>query len=135
MQRLVAAIRGAGARQPILLGGLRYANDLTGWLAHAPKDSELVASAHVYDFNACADRECWDREWSPVATRVPLIAAELGAETDLSVIDRFGDWADARGISYLGWTWNPWPGKIALVRDWAGTPTELGARLKARLSR
>ena len=36
MTSLVAAVRATGAKQPLLLGGLNYSNDLTGWLAHAP---------------------------------------------------------------------------------------------------
>ena len=34
---MVAAVRGAGAAQPIMLGGLNYSNDLSGWLAHKPR--------------------------------------------------------------------------------------------------
>src|SRR4029079_3593509 len=57
MQSLVDAVRSAGARQPILLGGLAYANDLSGWLSHRPDDSagQLVASLHTYDFAPCGD--------------------------------------------------------------------------------
>jgi endoglucanase len=138
MQRLVDAVRGAGARQPILVSGLRYGNDLAGWLAHAPVDplNQLVAAAHAYDFNACADAACWEREWAGVAARVPLVVTEFGADKEgAPFMNRFMDWADTRGVSYLGWTWNPWPGKIALIRDWSGTPTEIGAALKARLAR
>ena len=40
MQALVSAIRATGARQPILLGGLSYANDLSGWLADEPSDPD-----------------------------------------------------------------------------------------------
>jgi endoglucanase len=37
----------------ILLGGLAYSNDLTGWLAHRPTDptGNLAAAVHVYNFN------------------------------------------------------------------------------------
>jgi endoglucanase len=50
MQALVDAIRSTGASQPIILGGLSYANDLSGWLAHEPvdPDHQLGASFHNY---------------------------------------------------------------------------------------
>jgi hypothetical protein len=137
MQRLVTVVRSTGARQPILLGGLRYANDATGWLANAPSDplGQLIAAVHVYDDGACSDERCWDREWASVAARVPLVAAELGAKNDVvPFLEGFIRWADARGVSYLGWTWNPWPG-IALIRDWSGTPTEVGAVIKAHFAK
>ena len=37
---------GAGAEQPVLLGGLDYANDLSHWLEFAPDDDQLVAAVH-----------------------------------------------------------------------------------------
>ncbi len=44
MQALVTAIRNAGAdTQPILLGGLSYSNDLTGWLQNEPTDPDQAA--------------------------------------------------------------------------------------------
>ncbi len=50
---MVTAIRSTGATQPIMLGGLSYANDLSGWLANEPSDplatspegSQLIASS------------------------------------------------------------------------------------------
>jgi endoglucanase len=51
MAGLVNAVRRAGAHNPVLLGGLDWANDLDGWLSHRPDDPDhaLVASWHVYD--------------------------------------------------------------------------------------
>jgi endoglucanase len=34
MQALVDAVRSVGAKQPLMLGGLAYANDMTGWVAN-----------------------------------------------------------------------------------------------------
>src|SRR3954454_770422 len=42
MAAVVSAIRNAGAEQPVLLGGLDYANDLGHWLEFAPDDDQLV---------------------------------------------------------------------------------------------
>jgi hypothetical protein len=62
------------------LGGIRFAINLSGWLAHRPVDpaGRLAASWHSYDKNMCRERSCWDTEIAPVAAAVPLIAAEIG---------------------------------------------------------
>ena len=41
--------------QPLMLGGIDWARDLSGWLAHLPptRPHALVASNHTYDFTAC----------------------------------------------------------------------------------
>jgi hypothetical protein len=131
MQPLVDAVRGTGAANVIMAGGLAYANDLTGWVAHAPNDPEkqLAASFHVYNFTSCKTETCWDAQIAPVAAEVPLITGEIG-ENDCShgFIDGYMAWADAHDISYLGWTFNPWDCSTgpALVKDFAGTPTAFG---------
>jgi endoglucanase len=147
MQELVDAVRGTGATQPLMLGGLTYANDLRGWRAHAPKDPlhALVASFHVYDFNPCVTAACWDARVRPLVAEVPVVTGEVG-EKDCShaFLDRYVAWADAAGVSYLAWTWNPWGGatargcgtnRIVLVADWKGTPTPYGAGYRAHLAR
>lgn len=139
MQRLVDAVRSTGARQPLLLGGLQWSNDLSGWLRWKPRDplGQLVASFHLYNFNACADVACWDRTIRPVAARVPVVTGELG-EDDCThgFVDGYMPWADAAGISYLGWTWNAWDCKTgpALVTGYDGSPTPFGEGLRAHLA-
>jgi hypothetical protein len=71
---IVAAIRAAGASQPILLDGLDYANDLRGWLANRPNDAQLIASWHNYPGQRCQTSNCWNSEILPVAATVPVIA-------------------------------------------------------------
>ena len=53
MQALVNAVRRTGAHNVILVGGLRWANDLSGWLSYRPADPghNLAASWHSYNFN------------------------------------------------------------------------------------
>ncbi|WP_242440706.1 glycoside hydrolase family 5 protein [Streptomyces sp. CB02923] len=138
MQTLVDTVRAAGARNPILVGGLAYANDLSRWTAYAPKDpaGNLAAAWHAYNFNACADESCWSRTLGPVADRVPLVAGEIGENTCAHAFtDRVMRWLDARQASYLGWTWNTWDCAAgpALIRDYAGTPTAYGAGLRDHL--
>lgn len=108
MSALVAAIRAGHAAQPIMLGGIDYSNNLSGWLAHKPNDSQLVASWHNYQGQSpCGDTtSCWNSEVASVAAQVPVVAGEFG-ETDGSAtfMNSFMTWADANGIGYLPWAW------------------------------
>ncbi|MCL2781643.1 MAG: Ig-like domain-containing protein [Actinomycetia bacterium] len=106
MAALVAAVRGAGAGQPILLAGLNYANDLTGWLAHRPNDSQLVASWHNYDGQGCSNASCWNSQIAQVAAQVPVLMTEVGYETgNPGYFAGAMAWADSAGIGYLPWAW------------------------------
>jgi hypothetical protein len=139
MQALVDAVRGAGAENVVLAGGLAYANDLTGWLSHAPRDpaGNLGASFHAYNWNACRDAACWRAQVGAVAAQVPVVTGEMG-EDDCghAFIDALMAWADVAGVSYLGWAWHAGfdcrrgPG---LITDWRGTPTGYGAGLAEHL--
>jgi hypothetical protein len=139
MRQLIDAVRGAGARNVLMLGGLGYANDLTGWLAHAPSEplGQITASFHVYNFNPCADARCWEAQIAPVAARVPVITGELG-ENDCgrSLLEAYLPWADSHRVSYLGWSWNPWDCAKgpALIRGYDGAPTAFGQGLRDHLA-
>jgi endoglucanase len=141
MQQLVDAVRSAGGTQPLMLGGLGYSSDLSGWLAHEPRDPEhqLVASEHNYGGLSPCTAGC---KAAIVSThrRVPIVMGELG-ETDCgqSYIDSMMAWADARGISYLGWAWdatdNGWSctGGPSLITNYDGAPTGYGIGLRDHL--
>lgn len=108
MTQLVAAIRAGHATQPIMLGGLNYSNDLSGWLAHKPADSQLVASWHNYPGQSSCGYTpaCWNAETASVAAAVPIITGEFG-ETDgaSTAMTSYMNWADQKGIGYLPWAW------------------------------
>jgi endoglucanase len=137
MQTLVEAVRSSGARQPIIATGVGWGTDLSSWLEYRPSDpaNQLVAGFHVYDFSHCSSAGCWTSTVEPVARSVPVVATEVG-QKDCSdaFIDRFMNWADSVGVSYLGWTWNPHGCDApALIRSWDGKPTASGRRLRAHL--
>jgi endoglucanase len=142
MQSLVDAVRSTGATQPLMLGGIDWASDLSGWLAHEPDDPlhQLVASFHNYNFGPCVTATCWTAMVSPVAKVVPVVTGEIGETgcTD-TYIDSYMDWADENGVSYLGWTWNAtsggWTcgGGPSLIRSYSGTPTDFGVGLRDHL--
>ena len=139
MQTLLNAVRGTGATQPVIAGGLAWSNDLSGWLAHRPADptGQLAASLHMYQFNSCGNESCWVSHVAPVAAAVPVVTGELG-ETDCAggFISAYMGWADSNAVSYVGWTWDTWDCRIgpALITDYAGTPTAFGAAFRDHLA-
>ncbi|MCW2528434.1 MAG: cellulose-binding protein [Pseudonocardiales bacterium] len=139
MQTLVNAVRATGSTNPVLLGGLAYANDLSSWLANRPTDptGNLMASWHSYNFNACSTVACWNSQLAPVAASVPVVAGEIG-ENDCAhgYLDTLLPWLDRHGAGYLGWGWNTFDCASfpALISDYSGTPTSFGVGLKSHLA-
>jgi hypothetical protein len=140
MQTLVNAIRATGATNVIALGGLVWSNSLTGWLAYKPSDplNNLVATWHVYNFNACSNVICYDAFVGPVAAQVPVLATEIGTSNcDQAYFNTLMSWLDARQQGYLAWTWTAWGGDcsgMALITDYSGTPSPYGQIYQAHLA-
>jgi len=139
MQELVSAVRGAGATNVIMLGGVQYSATLSNWLASKPSDplNNLAASWHIYNFSWCAAPACWDGNAAPVAQQVPLVLGELGQNDHGSAfITALMDWMDARqgGAGYLGWSWDVWGDPLDLITSYDGTPTAYGQTFKTRFS-
>ena len=139
MQQAVDVMRAAGYRGVISIPGVNYANDLSDWLSHQPRDPrrQLIAEAHVYGKNGCSDVDCFNRTLAPVARRVPLILGETGETYDASscgsdTISRVMRWADAHQVGYSAWTWDTWGNCSALIADYSGKPySAYGAWVKS----
>ena len=147
MRRLLKAVRDTGSRQIVLMGGLKYSRDLTHWLRYKPRDRarQTVASIHTYGpATAPLAAVCS----APAATRLvniknryPVVAGEIGQyDCRTEYITDFMNFADANGISYLGWAWDAVaPGGWqcgagpALITNYDGTPTAFGVGLRDRI--
>ena len=128
MQTLLTDIRNVGATQPIIVGGLDYADDLgdtndangggQGWMQHAPDDpvNQEAASFHNYQGKGCDNQTCWDNTVKPVSAHVPVVTGEFAEDNYLAAgcnpspgastfDDRYMKWADTNGVSYLAWVW------------------------------
>jgi endoglucanase len=122
LQTLLDAVRSAGARQPVLAGGLDFANDLgdnddgKAWMDHAPNDplNQEAASFHNYMGKECDHASCWKAVIAPITRHVPVVTGEFDEDNfderkcheKPSTFDaRYMKWADSAGVSYLAWGW------------------------------
>jgi hypothetical protein len=169
MQQLVDAVRGSGAPQPIMVASLNWAGDPCGvqdtggnggkcdWVAHRPHDpdNQLVDSFHTYNWTACANAACWQKDVAAEAAVAPVVATEVGEnDCSSSYMDSFMNWADQHNVSYLANSWEPpsptdpttcvpaptingSPGvNLRLLSNWSGAPSTVapeGADFKAHL--
>jgi endoglucanase len=126
MAALVAAIRGAGARQPILLDGIGGGNDLSGWARYVPVDPDLVAAWHLYPGYPCNASDCW-RSMVVALGRRRVLATEVGEADDrcsAHFVQRLVPWLEDHGIGYLAWSFNPWGTcSYGVIADDRGTPS------------
>jgi hypothetical protein len=139
MQQLINAVRNAGAKQPVIVEGLNWGGDLSGWLANKPSDpaGQLVAGWHIYNFSGCNTTSCWDSTVAPVAQQVPVLATEVG-ESDCAggFLGSLLPWADSHHIGYMAWAWDvdSCGAGPSLISDYSGTPTAYGAAYKAYIA-
>jgi endoglucanase len=145
MQSLIDAVRGTGARQPIMIGGLAHAGDLSGWLSHPLHDplGQLIPSAHVYNAGYCVTPLCWNRTLGPLAGYAPVVTGELGEWDGKSdFITTYMKWTDSerrrhhRSVSFLAWAWDVAQGVQgpSLVTSYDGTPTAFGLGFRTYLA-
>jgi hypothetical protein len=67
-----------------------------------------------------------------LAAQIPLIITETGENLQLE--QTLLPWADAAGVSYLLWAWDPWGSPWDLNQGAKATPTSFGAYYKSHLS-
>jgi aryl-phospho-beta-D-glucosidase BglC (GH1 family) len=138
MQQLYDAVRGTGANNVVIAGGLSYAFDLSGVAAHPIKGYNVMYATHPYKPQDPA--ASWQSMFGYLATSdiAPVIATEFGDGTSNCT----GDWdtqlaqfADAAHISWTAWAWYPAGCSFpALISDWTNhTPTVQGDAVKAAL--
>lgn len=149
LQALIDVVRIAGADQPILMGGLQWANNNTAWQANAPTDpdDQLIVSEHTYGPSPTNTASPCEDTCRAVLVRLaathPVVTGELG-EVDCAhgYIDDYMDWADQHGIGYIGGAFNAIaPGSYqcdspALLDDYAlpdPTPSPFGIGLRDHL--
>ena len=135
MQQLYDAVRDTGAHNLVLIGGLRWAYDLSGVPRHRIDGYNIVYVSHPYDF---PDKQptAWPNDWGFLAETDPVMVTEFGSfgDCDPAYSNALLDYADEIDASWVAWAWYPGGCDFpALIEDWDGTPTPLGTAVRDRL--
>jgi endoglucanase len=136
MQKLYDTVRGTGAQNLVLIGGLNYAFDLSGIRNYRVSGYNIVYVTHPYD-TSTKQRVTWDNSFGYLAATDPVMATEFGNLRDCgtSYYSQFLEYANQKRISWSGWAWYvkdcTFP---SLISDWSGTPTASGQIIKATLA-
>ncbi|RYX85189.1 glycoside hydrolase family 5 protein [bacterium] len=146
MQALVDAVRGTGAKNVIVAGGLDWAYDLSGVMNGFALEEKggngIVYSTHIY-----AGKRDWQNKVLVAAAKYPIIVSEFGANTKKFAFMPVESQEDAatwvpRVFGFiqknnLNWTAFSFHPKSApnMLQDWDYQPTpEWGAFVKRALA-
>lgn len=128
-QSVVNGIRATGARNPIIIAGLNYSNQLDHWLDYVPSDpiatetdphGQIIAGIHIYFDNlSCEDSSCWTSVFGKIqAGGYPVVIDETGEGNPVKNSPAEGDtgcgsehektltkWADEQFPQVGYWFW------------------------------
>jgi aryl-phospho-beta-D-glucosidase BglC (GH1 family) len=137
MQQLHDAVRAVGADNPVIVGGLEYAYDLSHVTNFPVQGYNILYATHPYNNAPERQPSQWFARWGYLAATAPVVATEFGDGTgscspnwDTSLIA----YADKRRVSWTAWAW--WAGDCkfpSLLTDWNANTTNEGAVVKAAL--
>lgn len=134
MQQLYDAVRGTGAENLVLIGGLNYAFDLSGVPAHRVQGHNIVYVSHPYDY---ADKQPgnWDQGFGFLTATDPVMITEFGAfNCSTSYYSQLISYMDSHGIAWTAWAWYVnGCGFPSVINDWNGSPNAPGQVIKNAL--
>jgi endoglucanase len=143
MQQLHDAVRGVGAENLVIIGGLDYAYDLSVVAANPVQGHNILYATHPYNNATGRQPATWDGDWGYLTQTAPVVVTEFGDGTgscspawDKALIP----YADAHNASWTSWAWfvgGSTPTQLcqfpSLITDWSYDPTNEGAVVKAAL--
>jgi endoglucanase len=141
MQQLYDTVRGTGAQNLVLIGGLDWAYDLSGVPANRITGYNIVYTTHPYtDANNSSVRppSDWSRAFGFLTATDPVVATEFGVLNDNACTTDYDQqliqYTDAHFAGFTAWAWYPGGCTFpAVIDDWQGTPSPTGTIVKAAL--
>lgn len=145
MQAMLDAVRSTGANNVVVVGGLDWAYDLSGFLKgyklKDPNGRGLIYACHTYPIKGDTVEQ-WLKKLDAALPTVPVIMSEFGAQNQRTDIDKPNVWVDqvvkameARKCNWIAWDLHPSAGPT-LISDWKYTLTpSFGRIVKAALAR
>jgi hypothetical protein len=146
-EEMISIIRSTGAKAIPLVAGFNWAYDLKE-VAENPIAAEGIAYvSHPYPMKREKPWEDkWTTDWGFVAKKYPVMLTEIGfcgpddkgAHVPVISDESYGDaitaYADANGISWVVWVFDPQWAPM-LFSDWNYTPTRQGRYFKQALQK
>lgn len=119
---IIDGIRSVHPRSLILVSGLDWAKDVSGWAKNPLPYDNIVYSVHIYPW--MGDQDAWNANFGNYTDQIPMFIGEFGG---------YGEnltWGRSL-IAYLnrkklGWTAWSWVDDPHLTRNDRRTPTEFG---------
>ncbi len=133
MQQMLDAVRGTGAKNVVVAGGLDWAYDFSGILNDRqlsdPAGYGVIYANHCYD-NKKDSVNMWIAKMEKATVRLPVIVTEFGGNSGPSREIPWDNWLlhvlqamDDYHWSYTAWDMHPSAGPTLITRDWSYTPT------------
>ncbi len=125
MQALVDAVRGMGAANLALVGGMNWGYDLSQIATHPITGTDVVYDTHPYPYNGKQPPD-WDTAFGNISNTYAVISAESGEyDCGTSYMSQLLSYFDAHRIGWIGWSWVS-AGSICkypqLITDYSGMP-------------
>ena len=146
-EEMITIIRANGSKAVPLVAGFNWAYDLTPVMNDPVKAEGIAYVSHPYPQKREKPwEEKWSADWGHVAKKYPVILTEIGfcgpddkgAHVPVISDESYGDaitkYADANGISYTVWVFDPQWAPM-LISDWKFTPTRQGRYFKNALQK
>lgn len=142
MRKLLETVRGTGAKNVVVVGGLDWAYRFDGILEKPladPKGNGIIYANHAYPFKGeTVDK--WIARMETSTAKFPVIVSEFGSDPTGGAGKTGAEWVDAviaaidgHQWSYTAWDLHPAAGPT-LISDWNYTPTShFGVAVKKAL--
>lgn len=125
MQALVDAVRGTGASNLVLVGGMNWGYDLSQIAAYPITGTNVVYDTHPYPYNGKQPPN-WDTSFGNISDTYAVISAESGEyDCGTSYMSQLLSYFDAHKIGWIGWSWVSTGSTCKypqLITDYSGMP-------------
>ncbi|HLI09170.1 MAG TPA: cellulase family glycosylhydrolase [Ktedonobacteraceae bacterium] len=127
MQALVNAVRGTGANNLVIVGGMNWAFDLSQVPTYTVTGGNVVYDTHPYNYS---DKQpgTWSAAFGNISQTYPVVSAESGEyDCGIGFMSQLLNYLESHNIGWIGWAWvlqgQPctYP---QLIMDYNGTPAQ-----------
>lgn len=134
MQKMLDTVRATGAKNVVVVGGLDWSYDLSGFLKgyalKDPKGNGIIYACHAYPFKGDTVEQFLVK-LDKALPKIPVIISEFGSDhAEHDPGDEPNPWVvrimsefEKRQVHFTAWDFHPAAGPC-LIKDWNYTPTK-----------